>query len=353
MDITVIVCTYNRSDSLAKTLDSIAKSILPESTSWEVLVVDNNSTDQTMATIKSFCCRYPGRFRYLFEPRPGKSHALNAGILGSQGAILAFTDDDITVESTWLERLTAPLCDSVWSGSGGPVILKWSCPRPRWLRMDMMAAPLVGFHPDRRAGEISEPLFGGNMAFRRAVFEKHGVFRTDLGPSPNHETPRPNEDTDFGRRVLAACDRLFYEPSAVVFHPVTASRLQKAYFLDWWFDKGRADILTVGIPKDVRIIGGVPWRFIRRVIHWTARWLFALEPSERFSDRLKVQWLLGMIAECRHQSSKTAPSRIKIERSRPLQTPKDSVAVESDRHVPSSVKPEVPLRMEIERSGRA
>jgi glycosyltransferase involved in cell wall biosynthesis len=66
MDITVIVCTYNRSESLAKTLDSIAKSILPESTSWEVLVVNNNSTDQTRATVQSFCCNYPGRFRYLF-----------------------------------------------------------------------------------------------------------------------------------------------------------------------------------------------------------------------------------------------------------------------------------------------
>jgi hypothetical protein len=219
--------------------------------------------------------------------------------------------------------------------------------------MDIMAAPLVGFNPDRHAGEINEPLFGGNMAFRRAAFEKYGVFRTDLGPSPNHETPRPNEDTDFGRRVLAGGGRLFYEPSAVVFHPVTASRLQKAYFLDWWFDKGRADILMSGIPQKMRTIGGVPWRFVRRVIHWTMRWMFALEPCERFSNRLKVQWLLGMIAECRHQSGPNAVARIKIERSRPLQTPKDSVAVESDRHVPSSVKPEVPLRMEIERSGRA
>jgi hypothetical protein len=219
--------------------------------------------------------------------------------------------------------------------------------------MDMMAAPLVGFHPDRRAGEISEPLFGGNMAFRRAVFEKHGMFRTDLGPGPNHEIPRQNEDTDLGRRVLAAGGRLFYEPSAVVFHPVTASRLKKAYFLDWWFDKGRADILMSGLPQKVRTIDGVPWRFVRRVIHWTARWMFAFAPSVRFSNRLKVQWLLGTIAECRHQSGKTAPPRMKIERSGPLQTRKDSVTVESDRCVPPSVKPGAPPRLAIERSERA
>ena len=129
MDISVIVCAYNRCESLAKTLDSIAKSILPGNTAWEVLVVDNNSTDQTAEVIKDFCCRYPLHFRYLFEPTQGKSYALNAGILESRGAILAFTDDDITVESTWFQRLTAPLRDSTWSGSGGPVILQWSCPR--------------------------------------------------------------------------------------------------------------------------------------------------------------------------------------------------------------------------------
>src|ERR1700677_4161324 len=112
MDISVIVCAYNRCESLAKTLDSIAQSILPGATTWEVLVVDNNSTDQTAEVIQDFCRKYPPHFRYLFEPAQGKSYALNAGILESRGDILAFADDDITVESTWLQRLTDPFRDS-------------------------------------------------------------------------------------------------------------------------------------------------------------------------------------------------------------------------------------------------
>jgi glucosyl-dolichyl phosphate glucuronosyltransferase len=310
MDITVIVCTFNRCHTLANALDSIAKSMLPDSTTWETLVVDNNSTDQTAETVQNFSCRYPGRFRYVFEPRQGKSYALNTGILESRGATLVFMDDDTTVEPTWLERLTAPLSDSAWSGSGGPVILQWSSSRPRWLRMDTMAAPLVGFDPNREAGEIRETLFGGNMAFRRTMFQKHGVFRTDLGPSPNRETPRQNEDTEFVRRLLAAGECLFYEPLAVVFHPVPINRLRKRYFLGWWFDKGRADILMLGFPPNVKwSLGGVPLSFVRRILHWTARWIIALEPSERFASRLKVQWLLGMIIECRRSSKSVLPAK--------------------------------------------
>lgn len=310
LDITVIVCTFNRCQTLANALDSIAKSILPDSTTWETLVVDNNSTDQTAETVQNFCRRYPGRFRYVFETRQGKSYALNTGILESRGATLVFMDDDTTAEPTWLERLTAPLSDSAWSGSGGPVILQWSSSRPRWLKMDTMVAPLVGFNPNREAGETRDTLFGGNMAFRRTMFQKHGVFRTDFGPSPNRETPRQNEDTEFVRRLLAARECLFYEPSAVVFHPVPASRLRKRYFLGWWLDKGRADILMLGFPPDVKwSLGGIPLSFVRRAIHWTARWLIALEPSERFSSRLRVQWLLGMMIECRRLSKSVLPTK--------------------------------------------
>ena len=71
MKITVILCTYNRCEVLAKALESVALQILPESVQWEVLVVDNNSSDQTHDVVVSFCKRLPERFRYLYESRPG------------------------------------------------------------------------------------------------------------------------------------------------------------------------------------------------------------------------------------------------------------------------------------------
>src|SRR4051812_25103238 len=99
MKLTVLLCTYNRCNSLAEALKSAAKLALQPFIDWEVLVIDNNSSDRTREVIEDFCNRYPGRFRYLFEAQQGKSYALNSGIRESSGDILAFMDDDVIVES--------------------------------------------------------------------------------------------------------------------------------------------------------------------------------------------------------------------------------------------------------------
>src|SRR4051794_26325031 len=112
MNISVIICTRNRCQSLVKTLNSAAAQRLAESVEWEVLVVDNGSNDQTRAVVDDFRRKHPGRFRYLLEPEPGKSPALNAGIREAEGDILAFTDDDTTLAPTWLHNLTKHLYDS-------------------------------------------------------------------------------------------------------------------------------------------------------------------------------------------------------------------------------------------------
>jgi glycosyltransferase involved in cell wall biosynthesis len=119
MKITVILCTYNRCQNLAKALNSVAASRLPRSVEWEVLVIDNNSSDQTREVVEDFCRLHPRRSRCLFEPQQGKSHALNAGIREARGDVLAFMDDDVTVEPTWLQNLTTSLQDDEWAGAGG------------------------------------------------------------------------------------------------------------------------------------------------------------------------------------------------------------------------------------------
>ena len=150
MQLTVILCTYNRCKSLAKALDSLAGSILSDAVEWEVLVVDNNSSDQTEAVVEEFRRQYPGRFRFLFEPHQGKSYALNAGIREARGNILAFVDDDVTVEPMWLQNLTSALHDSQWAGSGGrtkPAIWVSGFVPPRWLALDGPFSFLALFVP--------------------------------------------------------------------------------------------------------------------------------------------------------------------------------------------------------------
>lgn len=304
MRITIILCTYNRWESLKKALSSAAALTLPQSVEWEILVVDNNSNDQTRKTVEDFCSCYPGRFRYLFESHPGKSHALNTGIRGSQGDVLAFMDDDVVVQPDWLQNLTVALHDGQWAGAGGRILPDWHCAPPRWLSPDspQAAGPLVAFHPMPEAGQIFAAPIGTNMAFRREMFEKYGLFRTDLGPRPGSELR--NEDTEFGERLLAAGERLRYEPSALVYHPVAQNRLRKEYFLAWWLNKGEANIRQFGVVPGTKYrVAGIPLYLLRRFAKWTLKWMASLDPVERFSNRLSAWENLGEIMECYRESA--------------------------------------------------
>ena len=248
---------------------------------------------------------YPGRFRYLFEPHQGKSYALNTGIREARGDILAFLDDDLTVEPTWLQNLTADLHDGEWVGTAGRTLLAQSFSPPRWLGLNgpyslggVLAALFdLGDEPCR----LSQAPYGANMAFRKQMFEKYGLFRTDLGPSPNREIPRPNEDTELGRRLLAAGERLRYEPSAIAYHPVPDDRVQKNYFLAWHFDWGRALVREWGRGPDVF---GIPRPYfnmvsiaVRKMLPCTLRWLITLNLQEQFYSRCHVYVALGEITE--------------------------------------------------------
>ncbi len=282
MDITIVLCTYNRCGFLATALSSAVASVLPESVEWEILVVDNNSKDATREVVAGFCKQYPSRIRYLFEPKQGKSNALNTGIQEARGHILAFMDDDVRVER-----------------AGGRVVPEWLRPAPRWLSPEAWyaAGPLVQFDLGSKAGELFEPPFGTNMAFRKSIFEKCGDFLPELGPRPGSEIR--NEDTEFGARVLAAGERLRYEPSAIVHHPVPENRIDKRFFLAWWYHKGGASIRQFGVrPGTKYYVAGVPLYLFRNLLVWALRWMLAFSSTQRFSNKLNVWTKVGEILEC-------------------------------------------------------
>lgn len=298
MNVSVILCTYNRYHSLAKALESVAVSQLADSVSWEVLVVDNNSNDGTRNVAEEFCRRYPERFRYMFEPQQGKSYALNTGIREARGQILAFMDDDVVVDANWLRNLTSVFQDGQWAGVGGRILPEHTFTPPTWLSFEgkYALAPLAIFDLGSIPEELAEAPFGTNMAFRKEVFEKVGGFRTDLGPRPGSETR--SEDMEFGYRVLGAGERLWYEPSAIVYHSIPSHRLQKGYFLAWWRAKAQADVRAVGPPSAKPQIAGVPLYLFRRFANWTLQWMIAVEPARRFSCKVNVWKIVGEIGEC-------------------------------------------------------
>ena len=278
--------------------ESVAGSRLVGSPQWEILVIDNNSNDNTPIIVKDACRRYPDRFRYLSETRPGKSNALNTGIKHARGSVLAFMDDDVVVDPDWLSNITAPLMHGDCAGAGGRVLLERGVILPGWvpLKERYALAPLAVFDLGSNRHWLSEAPVGTNMAFRREVFDRYGRFRTDLGPQPGSEIR--GEDSEFANRLMNAGERILYEPSAIVYHSVPTTRLRKSYFLNWWFDKGRGDLLESPIADSVRwSVRGVPLVWFRRIALWTLRWFLAVGQSRRFSARLRVSYLAGQITE--------------------------------------------------------
>ncbi|HTR22508.1 MAG TPA: glycosyltransferase [Terriglobales bacterium] len=297
VDITLIVCTYNRCSSLAKTLEIIAASKVPNSIAWEILVVDNNSTDETRSVVAYLGRRFPGRFRYVFEGQQGLSCARNRGIRESTGEILVFTDDDVTAEPDWLWNLTSELRGGEWAGAGGQITPLWSGPPPKWvLTTDTnITGPYAVFNMGPEPVELKRPPYGANMAFRREMFARYGDFRVDLGRSGTNLQGR--EEVEFANRLLAAGERLRYEPRAVIYHTIPRCRMCKRYVLKWWYWYGRSEIAESGPPKSRWVVCGIPLAFLRRVLRWAAQSVFSTD-RQRLSCQIFVFYIAGMAVAC-------------------------------------------------------
>ena len=237
MKYSVVIATYNRASGLRDTLNSLAG--LRPGGDWEVIVVDNNSTDDTRAVVQDAAASFPAPLHYVFESAQGRSPALNAGIRRALGDLVVTTDDDVRVEHDWLDRAGEALdrlqCDYV----GGRVLPIWEGPRPAWLpnhggkHWAVIALLDYGDRPVEFGARM--PL-GVNMAFRRAAFERAGVFDPHTGRRAG--TLLGQEVREWCIRARAAGLRGFYAPELALRHIIPASRLTKRYFRRWFYWRG-------------------------------------------------------------------------------------------------------------------
>ena len=207
-DISVVVPTHNRRQLLANTLESLIGQRAP-SVRYEVLVVDNNSSDDTRDVVETFMQRWTA-VRYLFEPRPGVSHARNTGIAAARAPIVAFIDDDVEADPTWVMTIKRafddhPDIDCV----GGKIEGRWAEQPPAWLNQFHWGAIALqaekGPHFD--ADHASACLLTANFACRRAALEEIGAsrqtsFAARIARSSSASGLRANEGSTF-RRLLS------------------------------------------------------------------------------------------------------------------------------------------------------
>lgn len=299
MDLTVIICTWNRAKSLAVVLTSLETSVVPEGLEWEVLVVDNNSKDDTRAVCESFIAKNPRRFRYLFHGTQGKTNALNAGIREARSEYLALTDDDLTVDPRWVAGIYDAFQKYACAAVGGKIVPVWNCKKPTWIAFDgpyrhPAYGGIVNFDKGDSPVKLTATAIGANMGLRKSIFEKYGPYRADLN---RINDLLGGEDTEYCRRIMRAGECLMYAPNAIVYHPVEEQRTTRKYFRSMAFHYGRWSILVEGVPDGAKCFFGVPRYLFSIVLRFFGKWMFSRGEQCRSFYQLELFQTLGKMAE--------------------------------------------------------
>lgn len=295
-DCSVVVCTYNRARSLADTLRALRALEVPPALSWEIIVVDNNSKDDTRAVVEAAAQDFP-RLRYLFQPLQGLSHARNLGIEAARGALLLFTDDDVLPEPDWLLRIVEGMRAHDADACGGYIAPIFEVTPPAWLteRFYGFLAVRTERTDDYRIESASQAPFGANMAVKRAVFDRVGPFDVTRGRSG--KVLASGEDGELFERILAAGLSAWFIGSARVHHKVEAFRLTKRYLRRWRYQSSRNIALSRGLAG-ARRAWGVPLFVFPQALRAAWRVVtghLAAAPDEAFNREMVLCHFIGLI----------------------------------------------------------
>jgi glycosyltransferase involved in cell wall biosynthesis len=300
--LSVVVCTYNRSHLLVAAVEAILGQV-DDTLPYEVIVVDNNSTDATRDVVAPYVAA--GRVRYAFEPCQGLSAARNRGVSIARADLIAFTDDDVQVSSTWVQSIVHafnadPDADMV----GGKVEPVWTEDPPSWLP-EAGDAPLAlvdyGGDAFRITPERPVCLIGANVAVRRRAFVKAGGFSTAV--QRVRDGIGSTEDYDFQLRALAGGGYAIYDPRIAVRAPVPLERLNKRYHRAWHRGHGRFYALMRDPTFERSRIGaflGVPAHVYRSALREAAGWgasLLARRSAAAFAHELRLRFLVGFAVQ--------------------------------------------------------
>jgi glycosyltransferase involved in cell wall biosynthesis len=238
---TLLIATYNRASLLQETLQTVAALRTPHDVTWDVVIVDNNSNDHTRDMVAAAAGWFPVPLTYIFEPRQGKSVALNTALTAISSSIILFSDDDVRVPGGWLEAAVRPLVTRTdIAYVGGPVSPLWGGAPPPWLQDTARHAgvlAILDYGPDAFVFEERRVIpLGVNMAVRRALIEQVGGFHGAL--DRRGAALLGQGQAEFFLRCRRFGARGLYVPAMNLEHVVPLERLSMRYFSRWWFWKG-------------------------------------------------------------------------------------------------------------------
>ena len=307
MDVSVIICTYNRCESLRLTLESICHLEIPEGVTWELLLVDNNSNDATRQECEAFSGKLP--LRYLFEPRQGVSHARNLGIAEAVAPLLFFSDDDVTMDKDWLVNLwKATQQHPEVSIFGGRIIGVWEKGSPPWLKRTARSMlRLVSTHLDLGDQEqiitrIDKGPWGPNMALRKSLLGDRFRFSTNFGRTGRLKFHVRAGETELIQRLFRLGHKGLYVGQAIVYHRNPLAHATERYVFSYFRGAGKTEMRLTGGPSDGRLWFGAPRYFWLKVVkhafqYAIFRWTRPPEIWLRAEINMATNW--GRIVELR------------------------------------------------------
>jgi len=301
---TVAICTRNRANSLKRTLGSLESALKPDC-EWELLVIDNGSTDETHAVVTEFAGRLP--VRYEMEPRGGLSNARNRAVACARGDYIVWTDDDVMVDQAWLTAYVDAF--KRWPDVcifGGKIVPTLVEPSVGWFAsiLPMLGPPLaardLGPNPVSMTIEGNSLPYGANFAIR--TFEQRQFpYDPRLGVAPGRRLLF--EETEVIKAMLAKGFRGIWFPECSVKHIIGHERQSIRYIADYYEGHGATEVLLEGVLPGMHFFGVPRWLWRRFATRLASYWLSRLiSPPEIWvsklmnlaHDRGKIKYLLSL-----------------------------------------------------------
>lgn len=264
--ITFIICTYNRAEYLDDSLQSLTECDNPEE-SVDILVINNNSEDHTEGVIRDHINNKTEAIttRVVNEPRQGLSYARNRGILEARSPLIVFVDDDIRADPGFINAWIRFFRDHPGvSAAGGKIHVQFDDPRPGWLSRYLL--PLLGHHDHgdsvKKYRNAHYP-FGGNMAFKRNLFDQISGFDTELGRIG--KDLKASEEKELFLRLKKNEISIYYVPHAKLYHRVNASRLTIEYI--------RRQALGLGQSIALQHTSQPSFKFLSQIFIEAGKWV--------------------------------------------------------------------------------
>jgi glycosyltransferase involved in cell wall biosynthesis len=299
MKLDVIVPTYRRPELLSRLLASLQAAHHPNELEITVVVVDNNSRDETPQIVREFAARGPLSIRYAHEARQGRSRAINAGIEATDGELVGMLDDDEEIDAAWFDVIARNFADPTLDFLGGPCKGRWVTSVPAWLPLEFSA--VIGILDAGEARRVYDDnyagmLWGGNAVIRRSVFERIGLYNPALGRTASGLLSC--EDGDMYARLRAAGAQGIYDPDLIIHHYIAPERLTRRYHRRWCYGQGLSlGILDKDKPQPVVYFAGLPRYMIGDVLRALARWAAVHRHGHnvRFTAELRVWQFIGFL----------------------------------------------------------